>query len=97
MGRTLLAVERLSWTDADGSVETNVGPIHIDFEEAGALSSAASPTGRSVSAPLKRATNRARLESCESVRNKLGDPVGVSLEFDLGTIALSLAEGEVAT
>ena len=39
----------------------------------------------------------ARLESCESVRNEMGEQVGVTLRFDLGTVALNLADGEVAT
>jgi hypothetical protein len=31
VGRTLVAVERLSWTETDGSANLRVGPIHLRF------------------------------------------------------------------
>jgi hypothetical protein len=127
VGRALVAVERLSWTDADGSSDPRVGPVHIHFTGGrGAFLSGETDftlgvlhtrTGdESWLVPyhyeiegcrwvIRDATDEppfegfrgARLESVASVRNEMGEQVGMTLEFDLGTISLRLAEGEVAT
>ena len=127
VGRALVAVERLSWTDADGWADPRVGPIHIHFDGGrgaflsgetdftlGVLATRAGDEswlvpyyyevegGRWV---IRDATDEppfagfrgARLESSASVRNEMGEQVGMTLEFDLGTISLHVAEGEVAT
>jgi hypothetical protein len=126
-GRSLVEVERLSWTSADGSVDPRVGPIHLHFDGGrGAFLSGETDytlgvrttqagdeswlvpyqyeveggrwaTRDAFDEPPFVGLRGARLESCESVRNEMGEQVGVTLRFDLGTVALTLAEGEVTT
>jgi hypothetical protein len=127
VGRTLVAVERVSWTDADGSANPRVGPIHLHFDGGqGAFLSGETdwtlgvrPTragDESWLVPyqydyegsrwvIRDATEEqpfqgfrgARLDGCESVRNEMGEQVGVTFVFDVGTVSLRLDDGEVAT
>lgn len=127
LGRTLVAVERLSWTDADGSSDPRVGPVHILFDGGGGafLSGESDWTlgvlitragddswlvpydyevegGRWVmrdvtDEPPFAGFHGALLESCETIGNEFGEQVGVTLQFDLGTLSLRVADGEIAT
>lgn len=127
LGRTLVAVERLSWTEPARASNPRVGPVHLHFSggrgvflsggtdwSLGALTTRAGDESwllpyryeiegsswviRDASDEVPfREFRGARLDACASIRNEMGEQVGLTFEFERSAFSLHAVEGEVAT